>query len=292
MTAALGFDLGGTNFRAALAEARREGEATALGHWPAPPDLAAFHRRVAGLIAEHGATRIGVAIPGLASGTTCSWVPNVPYLDGQDLSSLFPGMAVALGNDAQFALLAETALGAARGVSDAILVAIGTGIGSAVLADGRIVRGAGGAAASFGWSCADPVDEGDGVHGWLERHAAGPAFDAIARGAGLIDGRALITAARAGDAVAREALGTPCAVLGAALAGPVALLGSRFVIVSGGLAEGIDTLEPFILATLRRNLPPHLRNVTLGPARFGARASLVGACLAALDHPLWTGRRP
>ena len=292
MTAALSFDLGGTNLRAALSEAGREGVPVALGHWPAPPDLAAFRSRVAGLIAEHRASRVGVAIPGLASETRCAWVPNLPYLDGQDLSRLFPGVTVALGNDAHFALLAEAALGAARDVADAILVAIGTGIGSAVLADGRIVRGHGGAAASFGWACADPLDAGDGVHGWLERHAAGPAFDAAARRAGLVDGRALIEAARAGDPVAREGLEKPCAAFGAAIAGAVALLGSRSVIVSGGLAEGVDALAPLILQTLRRHLPPHLRAVTLGPAHFGARASLVGAGLAALGHPLWTGLRP
>ncbi len=292
MTAALGFDLGGTNLRASLAEAGREGDAAVLGRWLAPPDLASFQNAVADLIAAHRASRIGLAIPGLASGTTCLWVPNLPYLDGQDLSRLFPGVAVALGNDAHFALLAESALGAARDVGDAILVAIGTGIGSAVLADGRIVRGSGGAAASFGWACADPLDAGDNVHGWLERHVAGPAFDTIAQDVGLADGRELIAAARAGDAAARDRLETPCAALGAALAGPIAMLGSRSVIVAGGFAESVDALGPIILRTLERHLPPHLRAVAIGPAHFGARASLVGAGLAALGHPLWAGPYP
>jgi glucokinase len=292
MTAVLSFDLGGTNLRASLAQGGREGDAAALGRWPAPPDLASFQHAVASLIAAHGASRIGLAIPGLASGTTCVWVPNLPYLDGQDLTRLFPGVAVALGNDAHFALLAESALGAARDFADAILVAIGTGVGSAVMVDGRIVRGFGGAAASFGWACADPLDNGDGAHGWLERHAAGPVFDAIARRAGLADGRALIAAARAGDPAARERLETPCAALGATLAGPVAMLGSQSVIISGGLADSVDALGPLILRTLRRHLPPHLRAVRLAPAHFGARASLVGAGLAASDDRFWTRRRP
>lgn len=292
MTVALGFDLGGTNLRASLAEAGREGDAAALGRWPAPPDLASFQKQVADLIAAHHASRIGLAIPGLASGTTCSWVPNLPYLDGQDLSRLFPNVAVALANDAHFALLAESALGAARDLGDAVLVAIGTGIGSAVLADGRIVRGPGGAAASFGWACCDPLDAGDSVHGWLERHVAGPAFDAIARGAGLASGRELIAATRDGDPVARKSLEKPCAALGAALAGPIAMLGSRSVIVAGGLAESVDVLGPIILRTLKRHLPPHLRSVTVRPAHFSARASLAGAGLAALGHPLWAGSHP
>ena len=291
MTAALCLDLGGTNLRAALAQVGREGDAAALGHWPAPEDLAAFQRLVAGLIDAHTVSRVGIAVPGLASGSTCLWAPNLPYLDGQDLALVFPGITVTLGNDAHFALLAEAALGAARNAADVILLAIGTGIGSAVLADGRIVHGAGGAAASFGWACADPADAGDDARGWLERNAAGTTLDAIARRAGLKDGRALIAAARAGDGAALERLEKPSAALGAAIAGAVALLGSRSVIVSGGVAEGIDVLGPLILRVLERHLPPHLRAITLGPAQFGARSSLVGAGLAAHGHPFWTGRR-
>ena len=291
MIAALCFDLGGTNLRAALARSGREGDLVALGNWPAPADLATFRGRVAELIDAHGASRVGMAVPGLASGSTCLWAPNLQYLDGQDLARLFPGVSVQLGNDAQLALLAEATLGAARNVKDVILLAIGTGIGSAVLADGRIVRGHLGAAASFGWACADPADAGDDVRGWLERNASGTALDMIANLLGLPNGRALIEAARAGDPAALEALAKPSAALGAALAGAAALLGSRSVIVSGGVAEGVDVLAQLILPVLKRHLPPHLRDVALGPAEFGARASLVGAGLAAHGHPLWVEGR-
>jgi hypothetical protein len=127
MTAALCLDLGGTNFRAALAQVGREGDAAVLGHWPAPEDLASFQRLVAGLIDAHTVSRVGIAVPGLASGSTCLWAPNLPYLDGQDLALVLPGITVTLGNDAHFALLAEAALGAARNAADVILLAIGTG---------------------------------------------------------------------------------------------------------------------------------------------------------------------
>jgi len=282
---ALCVDLGGTRLRAALLSAACAAEP--LGDWPAPADLEAFRRRVTELIEAHGASRIGVAVPGLASGSVCVWAPNLPYLNGLDLACMFGGVTVALGNDAQLALLAEAALGAAHNASDVILLAIGTGIGSAVLADGRIVRGARGAAASFGWACGDPADPGDPTLGWLERNASGTALDAIARRARLTDARALLAAARAGDRAALKALEKPCAALGAAIAGAVALLGSQSVIVSGGVAEGIDALQPLILPVLKRHLPPHLRDVTLAPAEFGARASLIGAGLAAHGHPLW-----
>jgi glucokinase len=287
MTLALCVDLGGTRLRAALLEA--QGKVELLGNWSAPANLEAFRRRVADLVDAHGVSRIGVAVPGLASGSVCSWAPNLPYLDGLDLARLSFGVTVALGNDAQLALLAEAALGAARDASDVILLAIGTGIGSAVLADGRIVHGPRGAAASFGWACVDPADAGDHALGWLERNASGTALDAIARRAGWTDGRALTAAARAVDDAALKALEKPAAILGAAIAGAVALLGSQSVIVSGGVAEGIDALAPLILPVLKRHLPPHLRDVTLSPAQFGAHSSLIGAGLAAHGHPLWAG---
>ena len=163
---------------------------------------------------------------------------------------------MALGNNAHFALLAEAALGAARNAANVILLAIGTGNDSAVLADGRIVHRARRRGRLLRWACAGPADPGDEAGGWLERNAAGTTLDAIARRAGLKDGRALIAAARAADGAALDRLKKPSAALGAAIAGAVALLGSRSVIVSGGVAEGMDVLGPLILGVLERHLPP------------------------------------
>ena len=283
---ALAIDLGGTNLRAGLV-AQDAIEPVSLGRWNAPTSLEEFRLRIDALLSRHGAKELGVCIPGLGKGTVCSWVPNLPFLDGIDLASVFPGVKVALGNDAQLSLLAEAAGGAARGRSNAILLAIGTGIGSAVLADGRILRGEAGAAASFGWACADPADHGDDVHGWLERTASGTALDRIAAGLGLAVGPALAASARSGNERALVALGPPMTALGTALAGAVALTGSSLVILAGGAADSIDVLGPLVRPALTRQLPPHLRGVQLVAGDFGARAALVGAGLAARRHPLW-----
>ena len=155
MTAVLAIDLGGTNLRAAV----YTGDLSALRlltHETAPIDRAAFADRLAALRAQAGDIEaIGFAVPGLVEGTTCRWIPNLPYLDGLDMQTLFPGIRIGIGNDAQIALLAEASAGAAKGMSDAILLSIGTGIGSAVLANGSIVAGSRGGACSFGWACAD-----------------------------------------------------------------------------------------------------------------------------------------
>src|SRR5690606_36339028 len=213
MSAILAIDLGGTRLRAGIADIADPAAVEAVGEWPAPEDLEGFREHVRELLGSHGCSRLGLAIPGLASGTTCRWVPNLGYLDGADLAQHFPGLEIALGNDAQLALLAEAEAGAARDMQDAILLAIGTGIGSAVLAGGRIVRGSNGGACSFGWAAADLADEGDARSGWLERHASGRALDAAARSIGLSSGTGLITAARHGAPAAQSALVAPMTAL-------------------------------------------------------------------------------
>ncbi len=289
MSGSLCVDLGGTNLRAGLRRQGAGATVTPVGRWPAPTSLDGFTTQLGALIDAHRVDRIGICVPGLVSGTQCVWVPNLPYLDGVELEALFPGMIVAAGNDAHFALLAEAAEGAAAKLSNAILVAMGTGIGSAVLSDGRIVRGHKGGATSFGWASLDPGDPGDPTHGWLERTISGRALDRLARSSGLAVGSDLIRAARVGDAKAIRLLESPAEALGAALSGAVALLGAEAVLISGGLAEALDIIAPRAQAVLRRHLPPHLRHVEIVKGAFETGASLIGAGLAAEGHALWKG---
>ncbi|TYB83514.1 ROK family protein [Maritimibacter fusiformis] len=287
----LAIDLGGTNLRVALAEGPEvtpDAPPRLLLRDRAPDGLAAFRAVLSGLIAEHRPAAIGLAIPGHAQGQVCQWVPNLPWLDGVDMARVFPGLKVRLGNDAQLALLAEVAAGAARGLENAILIAIGTGIGSGLLAGGRVIRGG---ATSFGWACADMNAPGTPNDGWLESVAAGRALDRAARQIGLADGPALIAAARAGDVAATKALAPAIAALGTALAGAVALTGAERVIVAGGVSSALDVLGPPVLARLREHLPRHLRDTTISPAAFGRSASLAGAAIAAIGHPAWEENR-
>lgn len=287
MSAILAIDLGGTRCRAGIADAANPAAVNAVGEWPAPQSRADFLALLKGQLAEHGATRLGIGIPGLAQGTTCRWVPNLPYLDGLDLAVALPGISIGLGNDAQLALLAEAKAGAANGLSDAILLAIGTGIGSAVLADGRIITGSGGGACSFGWAVADVSDAGEDRSGWLERQASGRALDAAAAKVGLPDGTALVRAARGRDPEALEALEPSMQALGTALAGAVALLDPEAIILAGGVAASVDVLGPIMLPALRRQLPPHLRTIDIRPGQFGPKAGLVGAAFAGAYGVNW-----
>lgn len=286
----LALDLGGTNFRALLADAS-DLHPTALPdpvmQGPAPSTHAGFIETVNALVEEHRPKAIGLAIPGLAKGTVCQWVPNLPWLNGTDLAAHFPALRVRVANDAHMALVAEAVAGAARQVDSAILVAVGTGIGSALMVNRRVARNG---ATSFGWACADVTAPGQEKDGWLESMAAGRAIDRAAQGIGLSDGPALIEAARTGEAAAARLSSRPQDALGTTLAGAVALTGAERVIVSGGVARALDVIGPPVLDRLRAHLPPHLRGVTIGPAAFGTSASLAGAAIACTDHPVWENK--
>ena len=288
MSKVLAIDLGGTRFRAAIT---RGGDAAGLSpllDCPVPQDLAAFGDRMRDLLGSAGdIDAIGIAVPGLTSGTRCVWIPNLAYLDGVDFAEVFAGVRIGLGNDAQLALLAEASRGAAAGLSDVVLLAIGTGIGSAVLADGRIIRGAHGGACSFGWACADLDDGGDRRSGWLERVAAGRALDRIAGEMGFSDGSLLVEAARAGDGKARDAIAGPARALGTSLAAAIALVDPEVVLLAGGVAGAADVLKESILQAARRHLPAHLRAIDLRVGAFGPRAALVGAAVAGAAGADW-----
>ncbi|MBD8065121.1 ROK family protein [Devosia sp. PTR5] len=287
MSAILAIDLGGTRCRIGLADAADPARVQLLEDVTAPVDRAGFVELVSGLLAAHGARRLGVGIPGLAHGSICRWVPNLPFLDGLDLAQAFAGVDIGLGNDAQLSLLAEVRAGAAKGCEDAVLLAIGTGIGSAVLASGIIVAGHNGGACSFGWATADMADAGEDTSGWLERQAAGRALDCLGRALGLDGGKALIAAARDGNANALGSLRHPMAALGTAVGSALALLDPAAIIIAGGVAEAFDVLLPILRQEVDRRVPPHLRGVQLVPATHGARAGLVGAAYAGALGANW-----
>lgn len=287
MSAILAMDLGGTRCRIGLALSDDPAAVQTVSNVPAPPTREDFLALVRGQLADHGVEALGLGIPGLAEGSICRWVPNLPYLDGLDLAETLPGISIGLGNDAQLSLLAEAKSGAAAGLADAILLAIGTGIGSAVLAGGTIISGTMGAACSFGWASVAVDDAGEDVSGWLERHCSGRALDALALQQGWADGTALIAQARAGNAAALKSLGRSMQILGTALAGAVGLLAPKAIIFAGGVVDAFDVLAPMIESGLVRHLPPHLRQVELVAARHGPGAGLIGAAFAGAMGPAW-----
>jgi glucokinase len=164
---------------------------------------------------------------------------------------------VSVHNDADVAGLAESRLGAGVGCSPLLYLTIGSGIGGALILDGRIYRGAGRGAAEIGHLRVPPPDPGFGdqwpeleavASGWgIGRLARREAEAVAARGeswsvldeAGLparITAVQIARAAEAGDALSREVLDRARRALVFALAQAVALLAPRRIILGGGVS--------------------------------------------------------
>lgn len=196
------------------------------------------------------------------------------------------GLPVGLGHDVRAGALAEATLGAARGQADVLFVPVGAGIAAAAIVDGRLLH-AGGYAGELGHLQVDPDGEpcGCGGRGCLETVASGAA---LARRYAARAGRPVAGAAgvaervRAGDPHAEAVWADAVAALAQGLAAAVALLGSRLVVVGGGLASAGDLLLRPLTETLLARLSPGSTQVPrLVLAALGDRAGCLGAALLA-----------
>ena len=232
---------------------------------------------------------VGVSAAGLVdrAGERVRFAAHLPWRDApvRDRLAERMGVPVVLDNDANCAAHAELVAGALRGVSSALLITVGTGIGGAIVLDGRVVRGANGMAGEFGHVQVVPnglVCE-CGLRGCWEQYCSGRALERVMRVAlgSHLDGPEVAALARDGHPVARQAFATVGTWLGVGIAGLVSALDPETVVVGGGVsAVGDPLLEPArhallssLQATTYREIPP------LVPTRFGPEAGAVGAAL-------------
>ena len=204
------------------------------------------------------------------------------------------GLPVALGHDVRAGALAEATLGAARGEADVLFVPVGAGIAAAAIVDGRLLH-AGGYAGELGHLQVDPGGEpcGCGGRGCLETVASGAALArryAARAGRPVAGAAAVAERVRGGDPDAEAVWADAVAALAQGLAAAVALLGSRLVVVGGGLAGAGDLLlHPLTKALLARLSPGSTRVPRLVLAALGDQAGCLGAALlargATASHP-------
>ena len=251
---------------------------------------------------------VGFGIPALVEWErgVSRWSTHLPLADVpfRDLMSERLGLPVVVDNDANAALIAETRFGAARDTAHAVLVALGTGIGSGLLLDGRIYRGSRGVGAEVGHMVVDlhgPDCQGACPgRGCLEVMASGSAIGregvAAARrapssalGRRLADGReitgGIVTElAHDGDEAARSVLAEIGRRLGYGLAGGVNVFNPEVIVIGGGaIAAGELLLGPAREVVAERALPPARETVRIVPTHFGDESGMLGAALLALD---------
>jgi glucokinase len=251
---------------------------------------------------------VGFGIPSVvdsASGSS-EWSTHLP-LEGVPFREVMAerlGLPVFVDNDANLALLAESRAGAARGVSHAVMLTLGTGIGGGLLLDGRLYRGARGGGAELGHVVVDgdgpPCQGGCPNRGCLEAMASGTAIgregaaaaaaapDSVL-GRALADGREITGAfvtelAHDDDPEAREVLARVGRWLGVGLSSLVNAFQPELVVIGGGaIAAGELLLEPAREEVAMRALPPLRAGVRIVAAELGAEAGVVGAGILALD---------
>jgi glucokinase len=258
----VGIDIGGTKIAGGVVA--EDGTVLEQVRVDTPVDTGALAdavaRMVADLAARHDVHAVGVAAAGFLDATRSIMLhaPNIDWADAP-LRAEFEariGRPVTLENDANAAGWGEFRFGAGRGCTDMVMLTLGTGVGGAVIEDGRLLVGANGIAAELGHTrfIRDGRPCGCGLRGCLEQYASGRALQreiadiadaggigsglAAAREAdGLVPGAALARLLAEGDAGAREAVARVATAVGEACGGFQAVLDPALFVIGGGVAD-------------------------------------------------------
>jgi glucokinase len=303
---ALGVDIGGTKIAAAVVDdggivrGRQTVPTLAAGGAAAvlrsALDLA---RRVLDWAASAGLdiTAIGVGAAGevdVDRGVVTYGSGNLPGWAGLALADEFAaamGLPAVVDNDVNALALGEGRFGAGQGFRDVLYVAVGTGVGGALVLDGRLRRGANWAAGEICHLIA--AWDGDrlcscGGRGHLEAYTSGPAMaERYAHLAGLLkppDLRVVAARAQAGDLAARHAIAEGAEILGITLGGLLNALDPQALVIGGGVAELNELWWGPLEAALRANPLPGPAKIALRPAQLGIDAVLIGAAWLALQE--------
>lgn len=275
----IGLDVGGT--KTAIVVGTPAGEVIAREAFASDaarglaPMLADIEAGVARALDAHGpAAAIGVSIGGPvdAEAGRVLGPPNLPGWDDVPLAAMLSkrfGLPARIEHDAKAGALAEWRYGAGRGSTDMVFLTLGTGIGAGVIANGRLLRGAGNLAGEVGhWRIAPDGPRLYGKRGSLEGWSSGAGLPALAHFLHpdafdpSIDAVAITRAASEGDPLARDVI----AASGAALGRAVALL--------------VDLLAPqtIVLGNLSRRLGPAFLAATCQAATQEALPALIARC--------------
>lgn len=152
MKVAIGVDMGGTNIKLGLIHDGNVVVHTSMeasSHIKLVTRLAEIGDKIDSLLKENNAVPvgIGVAFPGIIDNVRSRVLSEyVKYPDAQDVDFARWGserwnIPVAVENDAKAALIGEWQFGAGKGCKDLILITLGTGVGSAVMIDGKLLSG-------------------------------------------------------------------------------------------------------------------------------------------------------
>lgn len=302
---ALGIDIGGTNTSFGIVSRRgqilAQGSMKTLGHPTAHDFVRYLALELSTLMDEVGRDNIlgiGVGAPNANFYTgEIAYAANLPWEGVIPLAKLIADVLhqkVVITNDANAAALGEMMYGAAKGMRDFVMITLGTGVGSGVVANGQLIYGHDGFAGEIGHIIAVRGGRscGCGRKGCLETYTSATGIvrtaaewlkqtdtESLLRHVPQLSARAIHEAAEQGDTMARELFEYTGNILGQALADVAAITSPEAFVFFGGLAKAGN----LILEPTRRSLEDNLLRVfknkikLLPSALADADAAILGA---------------
>lgn len=311
MEYAIGIDLGGTSIKYALVN--KEGNSSFEGKLPSFASVSA--EAVTGQLVKaavavrDAAAAMGLDVKGIGLGSpgivdeTCRVIlggaENIAGWENIDIASVLErelGLPVAVGNDANLMGLGETIYGAGRGCSHVVFLTVGTGIGGAVIIDGKLFNGYANRGTELGHVplFADGERCACGAVGCLEHYASTSAlvrrFSSLAAQEGLvfdsgIDGELIVRLFKEGHPLAVDCMTDHFYCLGRGIAGFINIFSPQRIVIGGGLAESGQWYIDRVSEVVSRNVIPDCAvNTEIVAAELGNRAGLIGAATLILQN--------
>jgi glucokinase len=312
---AIGIDIGGTGTKFGIVD--REGnvlfssDMSTRGYETIEEFIEALHKNVQPLIDNVGGIGrirgIGVGAPnGNFYTGTIEYAPNLPWKGIIPLARLIQDefkLPVVITNDANAAALGEMKYGAAKDLNDFIMITLGTGVGSGIVANGNLIYGHDGFAGELGHVIVIPdgrYHEGTGKKGSLESYASATgvrntAIELLENSdtpsllrevpKDQLDSKKVYDAAMAGDQLAKDIFDFTGKILGLALANFVMFSSPSAIVLFGGLTKAGD----LILKPTRESMEANLIQVFQNKVKIlvshlkESDAAILGASALAWD---------
>jgi glucokinase len=281
---AIGIDIGGTGTKFGIVD--RVGnllfssEMSTRKHDTIESFIEELHQKMLPMIEQAGGIGrfigIGVGAPnGNYYSGTIEYAPNLPWKGIIPLAKMMRDvfhLPVVLTNDANAAAIGEMMYGAAKDMKDFIMITLGTGVGSGIVANGQLIYGHDGFAGELGHTIIIPdgrYHAGTGKNGSLESYASATgvvltAQELLARDEQPsllrsipieeLDSKKVYEAAIKGDALAKEIFDFTGKILGMALANFVMFSSPEAIILFGGLTKSGDLLLKPVREHMENNL--------------------------------------
>ncbi|MDO5729552.1 MAG: ROK family glucokinase [Actinomycetaceae bacterium] len=307
MSYTIGVDVGGTKIAAGLVTEDGEVVRKALRRTPAT-EVEATENAIRELVEElrEGVDieAVGIGAAGFcdASRSSVVYAPNLAWRNEplRERIEASTGLHTVVENDANAAAWGEFRFGAARDVTSAVVVTLGTGIGGGIIIDDQLIRGSHGFAGEIGHMQIKAGGRrcGCGLRGCWERYGSGTAVVHEAREIAMvapvsaarilelaggnpyeISGEMVTQAAQEGDPTAQDVINTVAEWIGIGLADLAAILDPQAFVLAGGVSNAGEILRNPVENAFVKNLTArNYRNIAeIRLARLGVPAGLIGA---------------